>query len=93
MKHIQNYEDFLNEANSLKKNDKFKHITFPDVTGTIVDGPMTFKELEKIGYDMPETVDLPKEQKADLNKKAWYGIILYDKVTKFGIHQSEIKKA
>jgi hypothetical protein len=93
MKHIQHFDDFLNESIKFKKNDKFKHIVFPDVTGTIVDGPLTFKELEKIGYDMPETVDLPKDQKADLNKKAWYGIILYDKVTKFGLHESEIKKA
>ena len=93
MNPILNYDEFLNEAVKLKKNDKFKHITFPDVTGTIVDGPSTFKELEKQGYDMPETVDLPKEQKADLNKKAWYGVILYDKVTKFGIHESELKKA
>jgi hypothetical protein len=93
MKHIQHFDEFLNESIKFKKNDKFKHIIYPDVTGTIVDGPLTFKELEKIGYDMPETADLPKEQKADLNKKAWYGIILYDKVTKFGLHESEIKKA
>ena len=93
MKHIQNYDEFINESVKFKKFDKFKHVTFPDVTGTIYDGPSTFKDLEDHGYDMPETADLPKEQKADLKKKAWYGVVLYDKVTKFAIHESELKKA
>jgi hypothetical protein len=87
MKHIQLFEQFLNEG--MKVGDSVTHKLFPDVKGKIIEGPTTFADLEKKGIDMPEDDDI--YVKPYVNKPVWVAIQLDDEQTVFGANLIEFK--
>jgi hypothetical protein len=97
MKHINNFETFLNESyGSFKVGDRVKHFAFKDIVGDITSGPDSWKNLHKEGFDKgssPEEIEDPaqRDDAEDNTKKVWFGVQL-DNGGEVIIHQEDIKK-
>jgi hypothetical protein len=89
MKHIQTFENFLNE--SVKPGNSVTHRIFDEIKGEVIAGPLKYAELQKevSGIDMPEPDDA--YVKPYINKPVWIAIRLNDGQTQFGANMMEFK--